>query len=54
MGLEARGVRMADILTDAAVQNALVVRRLGGSTNFVLHLPAIVHAGGLKRPAVED
>jgi putative YjhG/YagF family dehydratase len=55
IGLEQRGVRMGDILTDAAVQNALVVHAaFGGSTNFVLHLPAIAHAGGVKRPTVED
>ena len=55
MKLEERGVRMGDILTDAAVQNALVVHAaFGGSTNFVLHLPAIAHAAGLKRPTVED
>ena len=26
----------------------------GGSTNLILHLPAIAHAAGLARPTVED
>ena len=26
----------------------------GGSTNLLLHIPAIAHAAGLKRPTVED
>jgi xylonate dehydratase len=55
MSLEARGVKMRDILTEAALQNALVVHAaFGGSTNFVVHLPAIAHAAGLKRPTAAD
>src|SRR5258708_11026793 len=27
---------------------------LGGSTNLVIHIPAIAHAAGLPRPTVED
>ena len=53
--LESRGVRMRDILTDAALHNAMVAHAaFGGSTNLVLHLPAIAHAAGLRRPTVED
>ena len=26
----------------------------GGSTNLLLHIPAIAHAAGLRRPTVED
>ena len=26
----------------------------GGSTNLILHLPAIAHAAGLRRPTVDD
>lgn len=53
--MEARGLRMADILTDAAIRNAMVVHAaFGGSTNLLLHLPAIAHAAGLRRPTVED
>ncbi len=43
------------ILTDAAIRNAMVLHAaFGGSTNLLLHLPAIAHAAGLRRPAVED
>jgi putative YjhG/YagF family dehydratase len=45
----------ADLLTPASIENALVTHAaFGGSTNLLLHLPAIAHAAGLKRPAVED
>ena len=55
MELEARGISVSDILTDAAIENALVVHAaFGGSTNLILHLPAIAHAAGLKRPTAED
>ncbi len=44
-----------DVLTDAAVRNAMVVHAaFGGSTNLLLHIPAIAHAAGLRRPARED
>ena len=53
--MEARGHATRDILTDSAVRNAMVVyAAFGGSTNLLLHLPAIAHAAGLKRPAIED
>lgn len=46
---------IADILTPAAVHNAMVLHAaFGGSTNLLLHLPAIAHAAGLRRPTVED
>ena len=55
MLLEKRGVTMKDILTDAAIQNAMVTHAaFGGSTNLILHLPAIAHAAGLRRPTVQD
>ena len=55
VSLEARGLRTRDILTDAAVKNAMVVHAaFGGSTNLLLHLPAIAHAAGLRRPTVDD
>lgn len=44
-----------DVLTDAAFENALVVfAAFGGSTNLLLHIPAIAHAAGRRRPSVED
>jgi len=55
LGLAARGITMKHILTDASVQNAMTVHAaFGGSTNLILHLPAIAHAAGLKRPRAED
>ncbi|KAA6458688.1 YjhG/YagF family D-xylonate dehydratase [Acidobacteria bacterium AB60] len=45
----------ADVLTDAAVRNAMVLHAaFGGSTNLLLHLPAIAFSAGLRRPTVED
>jgi putative YjhG/YagF family dehydratase len=55
MRLDERGIRMRDILTDAALHNAMVTHAaFGGSTNLILHLPAIVHAAGLRRPTAAD
>jgi putative YjhG/YagF family dehydratase len=46
---------MKSILTDASVANAMIVHAaFGGSTNLILHIPAIAHAAGLRRPTVED
>ena len=53
--LEAQNTRMRDVLRDAAIENALVLHAaFGGSTNLILHLPAIAHAAGLKRPTASD
>jgi putative YjhG/YagF family dehydratase len=53
--LETRGLAMRHILSDASVRNAMVVHAaFGGSTNLILHLPAIAHAAGLARPGVDD
>ena len=49
------GVGTRDILTDAAVRNAMVLHAaFGGSTNLLLHVPAIAHAAGLRRPTVQE
>ena len=49
------GTGTKDILTDAAVRNAMILHAaFGGSTNLLLHLPAIAHAARLKRPSVAD
>jgi putative YjhG/YagF family dehydratase len=49
------GVGTSDVLTDAAVRNAMVLHAaFGGSTNLLLHIPAIAHAAGLRRPAAAD
>jgi putative YjhG/YagF family dehydratase len=53
--LRARGLATRDIVTEAAVRNAMTVHAaFGGSTNLLLHLPAIAHAGGLPRPTVDE
>ncbi len=55
LALQARGLTMRDVLTEAAVRNAMVVHAaFGGSTNLLLHVPAIAHAAGLRRPTVEE
>jgi putative YjhG/YagF family dehydratase len=49
------GMGTKDVLTDAAVRNAMVLHAaFGGSTNLLLHVPAIAHAAGLRRPCRED
>ena len=53
--LEAQGLTTADILTEDAIYNAMVIHAaFGGSTNLLLHIPAVAHAAGLKRPSVAD
>ena len=55
VNLDAKGIKMGDILTDEAVRNAMVIHAAcGGSTNLLLHIPAIAHAAKLSRPVVED
>ena len=55
MALEAAGIRSQELVTDQALYNAMVVHAaFGGSTNLILHVPAIAHAAGRKRPEVED
>ena len=44
-----------DILTEDSLHNAMVTHAaFGGSTNLLLHIPAIAHAAKLPRPTVED
>ena len=55
VALEEAGLTTADILTDDALHNAMVVHAaFGGSTNLLLHIPAVAHAAGLSRPTVAD
>jgi putative YjhG/YagF family dehydratase len=55
VALSRRGLAVRDIVTDAAIRNAMAVHAaFGGSTNLLLHIPAIAHAAGLRRPTVED
>lgn len=49
------GMTTADIITEDALHNAMVMHAaVGGSTNLLLHIPAIVHAAGVRRPNAED
>ena len=53
--LHQQGLGVKDILTPAAVRNAMILHAaFGGSTNLLLHLPAIAYAAGLPRPTVDD
>ena len=55
LNLEKRQTRMRDILTDASITNAMLVHAaFGGSTNLIIHLAAVAHAGGLRRPTSKD
>ena len=55
VNLAAKGLTMKDIVTPEAIRNAMVVHAaFGGSTNLLLHIPAIAHAAGLERPTVDD
>ena len=53
--LQASGTTVRKVLTPAALRNAMVVHAaFGGSTNLLLHVPAIAHAAGLPRPTADD
>ena len=55
LALEAAGWTGADILDERALHNAMVVHAaFGGSTNLLLHIPAVAHAAGLRRPTAAD
>lgn len=53
--LDRRGLRVGDILSEASVRNAMAVfAAFGGSTNLILHLPAVAFSAGLRRPTIDD
>ncbi|MBX9682136.1 MAG: YjhG/YagF family D-xylonate dehydratase [Gemmataceae bacterium] len=53
--LHRTNVTMNTILTPAALRNAMVVHAaVGGSTNLLLHIPAVAYHAGLPRPTVQD
>jgi putative YjhG/YagF family dehydratase len=53
--LTASGLPLSTILTPAALENAMLVHAaFGGSTNLLLHIPAIAHQAGLTPPTVQD
>jgi putative YjhG/YagF family dehydratase len=55
MRMDSAGISTKHVLTQAALQNAMVIHAaFGGSTNLLLHLPAIAHSAKLKRPTAND
>lgn len=49
------GLATDRILTEEAFENAMLVHAAcGGSTNLLIHIPAIAHAAGVPRPTVDD
>jgi xylonate dehydratase len=53
--LEQQNLTTKDILTDAAIRNSMVLHAaFGGSTNLLLHIPAIAYHAGLQRPTVDQ
>jgi len=55
MMLHRRGIKMGDILSEASIRNAMAVHAaFGGSTNLLLHLPAVAFSAGLWRPGIDD
>jgi putative YjhG/YagF family dehydratase len=51
----AEGRTLDDVLTGDALENAMLAHAaFGGSTNLLIHVPAIAHAAGLARPGVDD
>jgi len=55
LALRARKKTVRDVVTDAAIRNAMVVHAaFGGSTNLLLHIPAVAHAAGRARPTIDQ
>lgn len=51
MALIEEEIRPRNVMTEAAFENAIAVdMAIGGSTNTVLHLPAVAHAGDVALP----
>ncbi|HTW79717.1 MAG TPA: YjhG/YagF family D-xylonate dehydratase, partial [Terracidiphilus sp.] len=49
------GLGVKNVVSAAAVENAMVLHAaFGGSTNLLIHLPAIAYSAGLKRPTADD
>ena len=55
LNLSSKNISLNKILTQQALENAMLVyAAFGGSTNLLLHIPAVAYAAGLKIPTVED
>jgi xylonate dehydratase len=49
------GIGTENVLTPASLYNAMMVHcAFGGSTNLLLHIPAVAYMAGLERPSVAD
>ncbi|MEP6849354.1 MAG: YjhG/YagF family D-xylonate dehydratase [Acidobacteriota bacterium] len=49
------GMTPHDLVTDISIRNAMAVHAaFGGSTNLLIHLPAVAHAAGLEPPAIDE
>jgi putative YjhG/YagF family dehydratase len=55
LNLESKRISIRQILTSKSFHNAMAVHAaFGGSTNLLLHIPAIAYAAGVARPTVQD
>ncbi len=55
LNMQQNAIQLADILNQKSLENAMLLHAaFGGSTNLLLHIPAIAHAAGLTPPTVED
>jgi xylonate dehydratase len=55
VGLVEARLSLKQVLTHKALENAMLVHAaFGGSTNLLLHIPAIAYAAGLPLPVLED
>ena len=55
VAMKQNGTALKDILTPAALKNAMALHAaFGGSTNLLLHIPAIAYCAGIERPTVND
>ncbi len=55
LAMDDRGIALVDILSEASIRNAMVVfAAFGGSTNLLIHLPAIAYSAGLTRPTIDE
>jgi putative YjhG/YagF family dehydratase len=53
--LSNRGITTKHVITEASVRNAMAVHAaFGGSTNLLLHVPAVAFHAGVRRPTIDD
>lgn len=55
MRMDSASIFTRNVLTQGALRNAMVAHAaFGGSTNLLLHLPAVAYSAKLKRPTAQD